>query len=225
MNKAFVINLNTQLEIFLEVERAFAAYGIQCERYVVKREEHKQLSCTKTHLEIIAHAKKEGRPYVFVVEDDCCLQETMREWPAIARFLVEEQKEWDVFLGGVLFPWPKKLVSNFCVQGTQEIEMIECSHGVTAHFVIYNKSCYDRMLKWYDLPGPLAERPNIDNLFEQCKLRIWVPSPFLAVQKSHSNCDWTREFQHAENKFRYFSKEMKKSLKYRLLNRWMKIIS
>ena len=223
MNQAFVINLDTQLETFLEVQQELKSYGIQCQRHVVTREPHKQISCTMTHLALIAEAKKKKWPYLFIIEDDCISRQALQEWPAISKFLLQEKDSWDIFLGGILYPWPKKLVTHFKNEGPEKMEIIECSHGVTAHFIIYNQSSYDRMLKWHELPMPLVDRCNIDNLFEKYQLKIWVPSPFVALQKPHSNSDWTKEFERAEKKLQYFSMEVKKSLKYRLLHRWLNL--
>lgn len=225
MNNAFVINLHSKDQEFREVQEAFLPYGIKCERYVVTPDVHKQIGCTMTHLEMIAHAKKEGRPYLFVIEDDCIPGESAKEWPVIAEFLHHEQKRWDIFLGGALFVYPKKLITNFPSSKIQHLNLIECSDAVTSHFAIYNSSAYDRLLTWYDLPLPLEKRPNIDNLFANGVFRIWAPSPFVALQKPHSNCDWTDEFIRAERKLQCFSQEMKKSFKYELLRKWMKSIS
>ncbi|MBM3856791.1 MAG: hypothetical protein FJ390_02370 [Verrucomicrobia bacterium] len=225
INKAFVINLDSKPEQFQEVQKAFQPYGIECERYVVMSNEHKQIGCTMTHLEIIARAKKERWPYVFVIEDDCVPREAIKEWPAISQFLLQEKNRWDLFLGGALFVYPKKLATDFKSKESLQLELIECIDAITAHFIIYNQSSYDRLLDWYDLPLPLEKRPNIDNLFGKDQFKIWVPSPFIAWQKPHSGWSWEKEFERAEEKLRYFSQEIKKSRKYRWFGKWLKTVS
>ncbi|HLB33145.1 MAG TPA: glycosyltransferase family 25 protein [Chthoniobacterales bacterium] len=222
MNKAFVINLDSQEELFREVQQEFLPYGVECERFVVTPDGNKQIGCTITHLDLIAKAKDKGWPYVIVLEDDCTAREAMKAWPALSQFLLQERKRWDIFLGGALYVHPKKLQTQF---KPIEVEMIECLHAVTAHFIIYNQSSYDRMLQWHDLPQPLNERPNIDHLFDKYQLRTWVSSPGIAWQKPRPGCDWTEHFQHAEDKLRYFSQSLRGCLKYRLFGRWFKTIS
>lgn len=224
INKAFVINLDSRPELFQEVQQAFRPYEIECERCVVMPNEHKQIGCTITHLQIIARAKKEGWPYVFVMEDDSVPRERMKEWSTISQFLLREKSRWDVFLGGALFVDPKKLVVDFKPKHSQQLTLVECINAVTAHFVIYNQSSYDRLLEWHDLRCPVEKRPNIDNLFGKYKLRTWMVSSFIAWQKVHSGSNWEKEFERAEKKLRYFSQEIKKSGKYRCLGKYLKTI-
>ena len=205
MNKAFVINLETQEELFKEVQQAFLPYELECERFIVTPDGNKQIGCTMTHLDIIALAKEKKWPYVIVLEDDCTPREGMKEWSTISQFLLQEHRRWDIFLGGALYVHPKKLQTKFQIQGASEVDIIECLKAVAAHFIIYNQSSYDRMLQWHDLPMPPNERPNIDNFFEESDLKMWVPSSFMAWQKPKPGCDWTEEFQHAEGKLRYLS--------------------
>lgn len=172
MNKAFVINLDSKLEQFHEVQQAFEPYGIECERYIVKPAPYKQIGCTMTHLEIIARAKKEGWPYVFILEDDCMPCEALKEWSALVSFLEQEARSWDIFLGGALFVYPKKWMTRFRPRTLEQLAVIECCDAVTAHFVIYNASSYDRLLEWNDLSIPLEKRPNIDELFGKYQFRL-----------------------------------------------------
>ena len=225
MNKAFVINLDTQEELFREVQQSLLPYGLECERFVVTRDDrHKQIGCTMSHLELIAQAKEKGWPYLIVLEDDCTVEKAMQEWPTLSRFLLQKQDRWDLFLGGALYVHPKKLHLDFKSEGSIKVELIECLHAVTAHFIIYNQSSYDRLLQWNDLSEPLEARPILDHFFEQCHLRIWTPSPFIACQKARPGNDSTELFKHAEDKLRYFSRSLRSCLKYRLLGRWLKTI-
>lgn len=224
MNKAFVINLEAHEAAFRAVQQAMLPYGLECERYVVTPDEHKQIGCTISHLELIARAKKEGWPYLIVLEDDCITREAMKAWPAIFQYLLQEKKRWDVFLGGAMYVHPAKLQLDFNSQQSTEIEIIECKHAVAAHFIVYNETSYDRFLQWHNLPDPLEKRPNIDNLYDKFQLRTWVASPGLTWQKPRPGNDYTRAFQHAEDKLRYFSRSLRDCLKYRLFGCFMKTI-
>jgi hypothetical protein len=224
MNKAFVINLAAHEAAFIEVQQAMLPYGLECERFVVTPDEHKQIGCTISHLELIAQAKEKGWPYLIVLEDDCDVREAMKAWPAIFQYLFQHRNRWDIFLGGAMYIQPKKLHLDFKPKTTLGIEMVECLHAVTAHFIIYNDTSYDRLLRWNDLPEPMEQRPILDHFFDQCHLKIWTTSPGIAWQKPHHGHDPKELFEHAENKLHYFTHSLRNCLKYRLFGRWLKTI-
>ncbi|MBM3857439.1 MAG: hypothetical protein FJ390_05685 [Verrucomicrobia bacterium] len=224
MNRAFVINLDSQEPLFTALQQEMLAYGLECERFVVTPDEHKQIGCTMSHLELIARAKKEGWPYLIVLEDDCMTRKAMKAWPTVFQYLLKEKKRWDIFLGGAMYVHPKKLQLDFKKEGPIKIEIIECQHAVAAHFIIYNQTSYDRLLQWYELPAPLAKRPNIDNLYDKFQLRTWAASPMLAWQKPRTGNDFTTPLQHAENKLSHFAQSLRRCLKYRLFGRWLREI-
>lgn len=224
MNKAFVINLEAHEASFTGVQQAMLPHGLECERFVVTPDEHKEIGCTMSHLDLIARAKKEGWPYLIVLEDDCMNREAIRAWPEIFQYLLKEKHRWDVFLGGAMYVHPKKLQLDFKSERSKKVEIIECLHAAAAHFIVYNQTSYDRFLQWHDLPGPIEKRPNIDNLYDRFQLRTWVASPFLAWQKPRPGSDFTNPLQHAEDKLHYFSQSLRKCWKYRLFGRWLKTI-
>jgi hypothetical protein len=224
MNNAFVINLDTQEELFTEVQQQMLPYGLVCERFVVTPDEHKQIGCTISHLELIAQAKEGEWPYLIVLEDDCTVRTAMEAWPAIAQYLLRHQDRWDIFLGGAMYVHPKELQLDFQPETSMSVEIVACLHAVAAHFIIYNQSSYDRLLQWHDLPEPVIKRPNIDNLYDKFQLRTWVAFPFLAWQKPRPGNDLTAPLQHSEEKLSYFTQSLRGCLKYRLFGRWMKTI-
>jgi hypothetical protein len=224
VNRAFIINLDTQEELFTEVQQQMLPYGLVCERFVVTPDEHKQIGCSISHLELIARAKEEGWPYLIVLEDDCTVRTAMEAWPAIAQYLLRHQDRWDIFLGGSTQVHPKELQLDFQPETSMNVEIVACLHAVTAHFIIYNKNSYDRLLRWHDLPEPLEQRPLIDQFFEKCQLKILTPSPMIAWQKPRPGNDFTEFFKRAEEKLSYFTQSLRCCLKYRLFGRWMKTI-
>lgn len=224
MNKALVINLDSHEKWFTAVQQAMLPYELECERFIVTPDEHKQIGCTMSHLELIARAKKERWPYLIVLEDDCVTREAIKAWPSIFEYLLKEKHRWDIFLGGAMYVQPKKLQLDFKSPISPPVEIIECVHAVAAHFIVYNETSYDRFLQWHDLPEPIEKRPNIDNLYDRFRLRTWVAAPFLAWQRARPGNDLTGPIQHAEEKLLYFSCSLKKCLKYRLFGRMKKTI-
>lgn len=179
MNKAFVINLDTQQEQFEEVKKTFLRYGISCKRFPAIEHEKGTIGCALSHLEIIAKAKKENWPWVMVMEDDAVPREGMRDWLFISKYLMQHLDEWDLFLGGCMGATPKA----FKKIPATIIDIVECHEAFALYFAIYNKSSYDRMLAWLNLPEKLEDRKDIDAFVQDCSFRLWVSSPFIAWQK------------------------------------------
>ena len=101
MNKAFVINLEAHEDTFIEVQQEMSLYGLECERFVVTPDKHKQIGCTMSHLELIARAKNEGWPYLIVLEDDCMTCDAMKKWPLIFKYLLHEKTDGTFFWEGL----------------------------------------------------------------------------------------------------------------------------
>ena len=183
MDKAFVISLHSQKEQFEEVRRSFDPYGISCERFSAIEQQHGFVGCALSHLQLIALAKKNDWPWIMVFEDDCVPREAMKEWPAIKFFLKEEACSWDLFLGGCMGAIPQEIRK---IESTGLV-IIECRRAIAAHFAIYNKTSYDHLLAWHDLPMAPEKRPAFDLFINKCSLRKWVPLPGIAWQKPHDS--------------------------------------
>lgn len=224
ISKAFVINLDSKSEQFVEVKQAFQPYGIECERFSAIQNEVRQVGASLSFLTLIERAKKKKAPWVMILEDDCVPRPEMDEWSAVSNYLCQNKKRWDVFLGGAAYVYPRALQNNFKKKG-MPLDIIECSHAVLSHFAIFNESSYDRLLEWYNLPLPLEKRPVIDAFIPAVCSRIWIPSPNMVWQKVHSGTDLTAVCLRAEQKLKYFSDQMRISWKYRLFKRWLKTIS
>lgn len=182
MNKAFVINLDSRKEQFKEVQRAFKPFAIKCERFRAIHHENGALGCTLSHLELIARAKRKSWPYVMIWEDDAIPREAMKHWPLVSRFLQEQQGEWDVFFGGVIFIHPLKKIATLA----PDVTIIEGLLPLATHFMIYHQSSYDRLLAWHEWSiMPLDKRLPIDVFIQLSQVKTWTPSSFLAWQKPH----------------------------------------
>lgn len=225
INKAFVINLDSKQEQFHEVQQAFEPYGIECERFSAIRHEVRQVGASLSFLTLIAQAKKEKAPWVMILEDDCIPRPEMSEWPAISKYLFQNKKSWDVFLGGSAYVYPHVLRNDFKTKKEAALDIIECSHAVLSHFAIFNESSYDSLLRWHELPLPPEKRPVIDAFIPESCSRIWTTSPHIAWQKVHSGTDLRAICMKSEEKLKYFSKQMRMSWKHRLLGRYLKTLS
>ena len=210
MNKAFVINLDSRKKRFKEVQREFLPFGIKCERFPAIRHERGALGCTLSHLALIARAKEEGWPWVMALEDDCVAREVMKQWPLVAAFLEQQQGEWDVFFGGLIFMHPIKKIATLA----PGLAVIEGVLPLAAHFMIYHESSYDRLLAWHQWSVmPDEHKPAIDIFIQLSQVKTWTTSPFLAWQKPHFSDvlkemnDCTLAFKRAEQLMNAFLKK------------------
>ena len=211
MNSAIVINLDSRREQFEEVRRSFNPYSISCERFSAIEHEEGFVGCALSHLKIIEEAKKNHWPWVMVLEDDCVAREAMKDWPEISRFLMQQKDRWDVFIGGTTYLQPIKCEQDFHRSQPRRIDLVECRDVHATHFIIYNKSSYECLLAWHDLPQLPEQRDPIDVFIQKCSLRTWVPSPFIAWQKVHYSAiqkkvvNYDAAFQEAEHYLDYFA--------------------
>lgn len=180
MNQAFIINLDSRKKFFRELRRALKPFGVECERFRAIRHERGALGCTLSHLTLIARAKEEGWPWLMVLEDDCDFRETMKYWPLVSAFLKQEQGEWDVFFGGVIFMNPTKKIATL----RPGLTIVEGVFPLATHFMIYHQSSYDRLLAWYEWWSmPDDQKPAIDIFIQLSQVKTWTLSSFLAWQK------------------------------------------
>lgn len=210
MNKAFVINLDSRKKQFKETQQAFAPFGIKCERSRAIRHERGALGCTLSHLELIAHAKEKGWPWVMVLEDDAMPREAMKYWPLVAAFLEQEQEHWDVFFGGVIFMRPLKKIVTL----RPDLAVVEGLLPLATHFMIYHQSSYNRLLAWHQWSVmPDEHKPAIDIFIQLSQVKTWTTSSFLAWQKPHFSDvlqemnDCTLSFMQAEKILNAFVKK------------------
>ena len=226
MNKAFVINLDSKPEQFQEVQQAFLPYGIECERFAAVVDKKKEIGKTLGFLSLIERAKKEHWPWVMILEDDCVPLEGINAWPIISSYLLKNKKRWDLFLGGGIYIHPLKIETQFQNvannPSNMKIDLVECKGSRLYHFSIFNQNSYDAVLAWHQLPWAIEERPTLDCFISESGLKTWTPVPFLAWQKVHDGIDYSLDVP--EQKLFHFSKEIKKSFKYRFLHRFVKAI-
>ncbi|MBX9577070.1 MAG: hypothetical protein K2W97_01170 [Chthoniobacterales bacterium] len=221
MNNAFVINLDSRKKQFKEVQREFLPFRIECERFSAIRHERGALGCTLSHLALIARAKEEGWPWVMVLEDDCVAREAMKQWPLVASFLQQQQGEWDVFFGGLIFMHPIKKIAALA----PELTIIEGLLPLATHFMIYHQSSYDRLLAWHHFAMPLDKKPAIDIFIQLSQVKTWTTSAFLAWQKPHFSDvlqemnDCTLAFKRAEQLMNAFLKKESADMQQKLNDR------
>lgn len=135
------------------------------------RTERGEDGCLQCHQAIVALAKENGWPEVFVMEDDCAFSVNfhMPTWSWSLKWARENG--YDVLVGGCTRTYDEKVVWQKGHEG--RYALIEVSAFHSAHCVIYLSSSYDRVLQ--------TTQPHdvmIGRLGNRCLL-TW---PFVAVQ-------------------------------------------
>ena len=140
--------------------------------------------CARSHVDLVIEAKKQGLPYVIIAEDDFINTIHLREWEdrliSILSWL-NNNKDWEIFNGlptGMLVDSPAKILNR-------GLGLINMSGGFNTHFIIYNETSYDKVIKWYDYY-------DIDGLrfkgeFPDLKNRTFAEIHLLAIDVYLSN--------------------------------------
>jgi len=134
--------------------------------------------CRLSHQSIVARAKKEGRPYVIVLEDDCNFLVTnavlRNRLTQLVQYL-ECTPEVQCITGcgnlAVLIYGETPPVT--LVQSFRDFQLLKVPDVSTSHFVVYSASAYDAILEWKE--GTVVDVALND-------LNLVVVDPFLATQ-------------------------------------------
>jgi hypothetical protein len=210
MNKAFVINLDADQENFDEVSKQLLFHKIESERFSAIHHLHGFVGCALSHLTLVEYAKKQHWPSIMIVEDDCLFRDNMKEWPFIKEFLETQSEDWDLFIGGTTYLQPVQWKLDHKKVLSRGVDIVQCRDVHATHFIIYHQRSYESVLGWYDLSVSLEKRPPIDVFIQQCYLRTWVPTPFIAWQKPRYSrvrktaVNYESSFKKAEDYLAYF---------------------
>ena len=91
-----------------------------------------------------------------------------------------------------------------------DLGIIEYQFGLTASFIIYNKTVYDKMISTKDSLN--VERDNInDVIMNNFGFRMWTTIPFLAYQK-----DGFSDLQGRNMSYKYFFEKNESYLKNKI---------
>ena len=224
MKKAHVLNLPSRPELFQQVQRDFAPFGVECIREIGVSGVQPIPACTTSHLNFVKNAMRENWPFAVLFEDDCMPCAAMLQWKSVSEYLLSHKKEWDLFYGGATMVHPTKWICGF---QNSNVSIIQCKHALAVHFVIYNDSSFAKAIQWFELPEAEEKRPAIDTWLTNIGLRIWTTSPALAVQRpSFSNslgkiADYSEYFERSYLKLQDFIKLRRKSWTYRLFGKFL----
>ncbi len=179
MFDVYVINLEERKDRWDSIVNIFGK-DLNLIRVDAVKNPNGEHGCFLSHKKCVQIAKDKGLKNIIVMEDDC-IKNTEIDFMSKLKNIMDylnNSGEWDIFLGAY----------NMC-EGGDIIKKMSCENenlyqmrrGTTAHFIVYNYTCYDFFLN--------AEfwRCPVDILWHN-NLRALTIVPFIAYQlKGYSN--------------------------------------
>jgi len=168
-----VINLDASTERYETLQDNFPSWPL--ERVSAIRATPGYKGCALSHLKCIDIAKQRNLEWVLVLEDDCMpydKENIYKQFDSLLPTLWNHRDKWEMFSGGCT---QIAEVNSFYQSEDQEFAQVR---GLTTHFILYNKTCYDRILNTYDRDKPTIP---IDNFYRDY-FKTWVTNPFIAKQ-------------------------------------------
>jgi len=137
------------------------------------RDENGARGCLRSHRALIRMAKEQGRPYIWVIEDDCVFTLNNGALATLARTIITHLNN------------PNVDIVNGCGNlDKYELTSIVPNNGMfflgspivlTAHCIFYSSSCYDKMLS-------LPDTTILDGQEGTNSCKMAFTYPYLATQ-------------------------------------------
>lgn len=178
-----ILNLKERTDRWQKIEKNFKDFKIL--RIDAVKTTPGKVGCFKSHQKAIQLAKDLNMEKIFVLEDDCIPCKNFKERFKIIKEYLDNNKNWDLYLGGGLIKcpfkrnpeWQNNFKEHICYK-TENFVRISKSYGF--HFVCYNKSVYDYYLninRYRYLPDQVWHMG-----YKMPKLNPLISFPFIAVQ-------------------------------------------
>lgn len=191
--RAYCANLNERKDRWRQVQREFAGSGIKLRRFPAIKKSVGWKGCGRTFQAIVRAAKRDGLPWVLIVEDDCDLRPAFFDtWPRVLSALWVERGTWDIYVSGV--------TNLRGIHPRLRSPLIRIDHAYSLQFHVVSADAYDKVLAW----NPERDR-QIDVYYAKVMRKV-TSYPSVAWQKpSLSNIenirkDYTRSFRKSERK-------------------------
>ena len=164
--------MEKSVQRYKNLQENFSKWSI--ERICAVKADPGFVGCALSHLKCIEIAKQRNLEWVLVLEDDCLPYDSenlLSYFTSLLPVLYTHRDKWDIFSGGCT---QVAKIDSFYSYGDIEFAQVQ---GLTTHFVLYNRLCYERILNTYPTENPIP----IDNFYRDF-FRSWLVVPFLAKQ-------------------------------------------
>ena len=144
--KAYVINLDKRTDRWEQIQKDFKDLPILLERFSAIENDNGHIGLSSSYLELVKKAKNENMESILILEDDCLpVKDFIERWDKVKFWLDNNKDKWNIFNGGIYAPIDLVEFDNI-----DEIKLYR-SNGKgarAAHFVIIEKSAYDKVLEY-----------------------------------------------------------------------------
>lgn len=138
-----------------------------------------------------------------VMEDDCLLLDSkevfLERWASYKKYLSDNWGKWNYFSGGAIYIKPLKIINKDpCI--------VECTYGLCTQFIVHGDTSSKKVI---DYVNDNKMKLGIDRLLCSGKDTLWVPYPYLCIQKSKNTNICKRLYE--EKYLKILQNEFKKS--------------
>ena len=145
---AYVINLDKRLnDRWPRIQSEFKDTQIKLERFPAIVNDNGHIGLANSYKELVKMAKEKNMDSILIFEDDCTpIKGFNRRWAKVKEWLDNNKDSWEIFNGGI--KWP--LDTEHIIDLDKDIQLIRSKSkgGRTAHFVLINKTAYDKVLEY-----------------------------------------------------------------------------
>ena len=202
LTEGYCINLSTRRDRWHFMQKQVSHYprDFKLHRFeAIVDTQSPRLGCANSHISILNLAQKEGREYVFVLEDDALLVELGIE--RLNTVLNNIPSDWDILMGGY---YESEVISKSKI-GFAKSNFVQCTHCI-----IYRNTSYKH---FRDYDGcPLGIDDYISYLASTRKINLYLVYPSVAMQvKGYSNIktayfDWNNQNRQLKSDYSNYRK-------------------
>ena len=149
IDKIVYINLEHRLDKKVQLEEQLYNFDLKFERFNGIHQPENVIGCSKSHLEVLKLAKKQGYRNVLILEDDFMFIVSKEEFYKNISLLFESKIEFDVCMLSY-----NLIKSNMSFEIPFLTKVLEVQ---TASGYIVNNSMYDKLIELYEWAIPLLE--------------------------------------------------------------------
>lgn len=167
----YCINLDDRTDRWAHIKKIATDCNIHITRLPAVRSNEGWEGCGYSHQKACRLAKALNLPWVLVLEDDAeFTKEKWEQFKTYLPYLWQHKDKWEYFNGG---PWWIMFPEIF----SREPLLIK-AHTLLTHFILYNSSFYDTVLKWK--PEPAIK--NTYDIYLQYACKSVIAYPTIAYQ-------------------------------------------
>lgn len=207
MEEAYVINLKSSNERWIQIQKSFEGTGIRLQRVEpvkprkllneLSKSDIGQQSLFLTFLKLVKMAKEKGLPEILILEDDCKpVPKFLELWPNVKEWLFSNLGKWDIYSGGSRYIDNPKLIGS-----SPLVKFYKPEKMFSAHFIYIHSAAYDSFINLYETKykeDKILHGDIINN-----ELKFIISYPFLAYQANGKST--------LHKKFRKMETDMKKT--------------